>query len=58
MTYPEALRKLFEIMEGRTDIKEVRFARENDSFVVIDDAGIRVCFGDEFRDKEHKKNIL
>ena len=45
-------------MEGRTDIKEVRFARENDSFVVTDDAGIRVCFGDEFRDKEHKKNIL
>ena len=31
MRYTEALRKLFEVMEGRPDIKEVKFNRENDT---------------------------
>lgn len=51
MRYTEALRKLFEIMEGRPDIKEIKFDRENDSFDVISDTGIHVCFGNEFRSK-------
>lgn len=49
MRYTEALRKLFEVMQGRPDILEIKFDRENDSFDVISDAGIHVCFGDEFR---------
>jgi hypothetical protein len=49
MRYTEALRKLFEIMEGRTDILEVKFDRENDSFDVISNNCIHVCFGNEFR---------
>lgn len=49
MRYTEALRKLFEIMEGRTDILEVKFDRENDSFDVISNDGIHVCFANEFR---------
>lgn len=51
MRYTEALRKLFEVMKGRPDIKEVKFNRENDTFDVISDTGIHVCFGDEFRNK-------
>lgn len=51
MRYTEALRKLFEVMEGRTDITSVKFNRENDSFDVITTSGIHVCFGDEFRNK-------
>lgn len=51
MRYMEALRKLFEVMEGRPDIKEIKFDRENDSFDVISDTGIHVCFGNEFRSK-------
>lgn len=49
MKYTEALRKLFEVMQGRTDILEVKFDRENDSFDVISKDGIHMCFGDEFR---------
>ena len=51
MRYTEALRKLFEVMEGRPDIKEIKFNRENDTFDVISDTGIHVCLGDEFRNK-------
>ena len=51
MRYTEALRKLFEVMEGRPDIKEIKFNRENDSFDVISDDGVHVCFGDEFRNR-------
>ncbi len=49
MKYTQALRKLFEVMEGRTDITSVKFDRENDTFDVITTSGIHVCFGDEFR---------
>ena len=56
MRYTEALRKLFEVMEGRPDIKEIKFDRENDSFNVISDTGIHVCFGNEFR-KSNKDEI-
>ena len=49
MKYTEALRKLFEVMEGRTDILEVKFDRENDAFDVISKDGVHVCFGNEFR---------
>lgn len=49
MRYTEALRKLFEVMDGRTDILKVEFDRENDSFDVISSDGIHVCFGSEFR---------
>lgn len=49
MRYTVALRKLFEVMEGRTDIDEVKFNRKNDSFDVISSGGVHVCFGDEFR---------
>lgn len=51
LRYTEALRKLFEVMEGRPDIKEVKFDREKDSFDVISDTGVHVCFGKEFRNK-------
>ena len=51
MRYTEALSKLFEVMESRPDIKEVKFDRENDSFDVISDTGIHVCFGNEFRNR-------
>lgn len=51
MKYTEALKKLFEIMEGRPDIKEVKFFRENNSFDVISDTGVHICFCDEFRNK-------
>lgn len=51
MRYTEALRKLFEVMEDRPDIKEVKFDRENDSFDIISDTGVHVCFCDEFRNK-------
>ena len=59
MRYTEALRKLFEVMEGRPDIKEIKFDRENDSFNVISDTGIHVCFGNEFRksNKDEIKNM-
>ena len=49
MRYTEALRKLFEVMQGRTDILEVKFNREDDSFDVISNDSIHVCFGSEFR---------
>ena len=52
MKYSEALKKLFEIMEGRPDIKKVEFNRENDTFDVIGDNTIHVCFCDEFRNKK------
>ena len=52
MRYTEALRKLFEVMEGRPDIKEVKFDRENDSFDVISDTDVHVCFGNEFRNSK------
>lgn len=51
MKYTEALRKIFEVMEGRPDIKEVKFDRENDSFDVSSDTGVHVCFGNEFRNR-------
>ena len=51
MKYTEALKMIFKIMEGRPDIKEIKFNREDDSFDVISDTGVHVCFGDEFRDK-------
>lgn len=51
MRYTEALRKLFDIMESRPDIKGVKFDRENDSFDVISDTGVHVCFGNEFRNR-------
>lgn len=50
--YTEALRKIFEVMEGRPDIKEIKFDRKNDMFDVIDNSGeIHICFGNEFRNK-------
>ena len=52
MKYTEALKMIFKVMEGRPDIKEIKFNRENDSFDVISDTGVHVCFGDEFRDKQ------
>lgn len=52
MKYTEALKKLFEVMEGRSDIIEVKFDRENDSFDVISSTGVHVCFGSEFRNRE------
>ena len=48
MKYIEALMKLFEVMQGRPDILEVKFDRENDSFDVITKDGIHVCFCNEF----------
>lgn len=52
MRYTEALRKIFEVMEGRPDIKEIKFDRENNMFDVIDNNGkIHICFGNEFRNK-------
>lgn len=52
MRYTDALRKLFEVMEGRPDIKEIKFDRENDMFDVISNNGDRhICFGSEFRNK-------
>ena len=51
MRYTEALRKLFEVMEGRTDILEVKFDRENDTFEIISEGTRHICFGDEFRNK-------
>ena len=53
MRYTVALRKLFEVMEGRTDIDEVKFNRENDSFDVISSSGVHVCFGNEFRNSHN-----
>ena len=52
MRYTEALRKLFEVMEGRADILEVKFNRDNDTFEVIENTGVHICFGDEFRNKQ------
>ena len=49
MKYTVALRKLFEVMEGRIDIDEVKFNRKNDSFDVVTSSCVHVCFGDEFR---------
>lgn len=49
MRYTEALRKLFEIMQGRTDILEVKFDRENDLFYVITNNTVHMCLGNEFR---------
>ena len=59
MRYTKALRKLFEVMDGRPDINEVKFNRDNDSFDVISDTGIHVCFGNEFRklNKDEIKNM-
>ena len=51
MKYTEALKMIFKVMEGRPDIKEIKFDRENDSFDIISDTGVHVCFGSEFRDK-------
>lgn len=51
MRYTEALKKLFEVMDGRSDINEVKFDRENDTFDVITTSGTHVCFGSEFRNK-------
>lgn len=51
MKYTEALKMIFKVMEGRPDIKEIKFNREDDSFDVISDTGVHVCFVDEFRDK-------
>lgn len=49
MRYTEALRKLNDVMQGREDIKEVKFDKENNMFEVTDINGrIHVCFGDEF----------
>ena len=49
MRYTEALRKLFEVMEARPDILEVKFNREEDTFDVISNDCTHVCFGSEFR---------
>ncbi len=49
MRYTDALRKLFEVMEGRPDIAEVKFHREDDTFEVIGDSGVHICIGDELR---------
>jgi len=51
MRYTVALRKLFEVMEGRTDIFEVKFNRNDDSFEVVSDTGVHICFGSEFRNE-------
>lgn len=49
MKYTEALRKLNDVMQGREDIKEVKFDKENNMFEVVDTNGhIHMCFGDEF----------
>ena len=58
MRYTDALRKLFEVMEGRSDILEVKFDRENDSFDVIsNNGGVHMCFGKEFRYDMPEKKI-
>lgn len=57
MRYTEAVGKLFEVMEGRPDIIGVKFDRKNDSFDVISDTGIHICFGNEFRNKEYTKDV-
>lgn len=46
-------------MNGRPDINEVKFDRDNDSFDVISDTGIYVCFGNEFSklNKNEIKNM-
>lgn len=50
MKYTEALKMIYEIMENRPDIKEIKFDRDNDSFDVISSDGhIHMCFGKEFR---------
>lgn len=49
MRYTEALRKLNDVMQGREDIKEVKFDKENNMFEVVDINGrVHICFGDEF----------
>lgn len=49
LTYTQALRKLFEVMEGRSDIQRVKFNRDDDTFEVISDTTDHICFGSEFR---------
>ena len=50
LKYTEAVRKLFEVMDGREDIAKVVFNRNADSFDVIDtDGNIHLCLGSEFR---------
>lgn len=50
MKYTEALQKLNDVMQGREDIKEVKFDKENDTFEVIDmDGNIHIRFGSEFK---------
>ena len=58
MKYTEALKMIFKVMEGRPDIKEIKFNREDDSFDVISDTGVHVCFGDEFRDKQIRGSFV
>lgn len=58
MKYTEALKKLFEVMEGRPEITEVKFNRKDDSFDVISGNNIHVCFGDEFRNKMKSNNKI
>lgn len=50
MRYTHALRKLFEIMEGREDIEKVVFDRKDDKFTVFSNNAEHICFGNEFRD--------
>lgn len=56
MKYSKALKMLFEIMEARPDITEVKFDRDNDTMNIINGNNIHVCFGDEFRNKEYDIN--
>ena len=49
MKYTEALKLLFKVMEGRPDITEVKFDRENDVFEVISGNTRHICLGSEFR---------
>lgn len=50
MKYSEALKLLASIMDERQDIKEVKFDKENDTFIIIsEDNSEHICFGSEFR---------
>lgn len=58
MKYTKALRMVYEIMENREDIKEIKFDRDNGSFDVISPNGdIHICFENEFRNTKVGKII-
>lgn len=55
MKFTEALERVFEIMEGRPEIKEIKFNRKDDLFSIISDTDILMCVGDEFRKRKKIK---